>query len=87
MVSVIKGGHLGRTPFNSFQDEEENNKKVVNATLPITILLWTIAYYDHYILHQCCLMIIKYRLLLNFATMFGIPKPVNFVFFINLNMF
>ena len=27
MVSVIKGGHLGRTPFNSFQDEEENNKK------------------------------------------------------------
>ena len=59
MVSVIKGGHLGRTPFNSFQDEEENNKKVVNATLPIAILPWTIVYHDHYILHQCFFIIIK----------------------------
>ena len=66
MVSVIKGGHLGRTPFNSFQDEEENNtKKVVNATLPITILPWTIVYHDHYILHQCFFIIIKSDLFMN----------------------
>ena len=29
MVSVIKGGHLGRTPFNSFQDEEYLTKKLL----------------------------------------------------------